>query len=168
MQRAEVPIPSGHRVKRECSEQRFPYLLATEREEAVEQEGEAERELVEERGRTTEQEDKEGRSTTTGREGATGRAAAEEGAKAAERKGATGREGATERGALRHVYLESLLQDALEAKGYRSPTWRILRALQATINANVVIGETRLTAAPFFEGAGRPSVPFLDLSKGEE
>ncbi len=86
------------------------------REEAVEQEGEAERELVEERGRTTEQEGKAGSNTATGREG---RAAAEEGAKAAERTGATGREGATERGALdllRHVYLESLLQDALEAK----------------------------------------------------
>jgi len=37
--------------------------------------------------------------------------------------------------------LESLFQDDLEAKGYRSPTWRILRALQATIKANVVIGE---------------------------
>ena len=91
------------------------------------------------------------------------------GVKAAERKGTTGREGATERGALdllRHVYLESLFQDALEAKGYRSPTWRILRALQATINANVVIGESRLTAAPFFEGAGRPSVPFWGPQQG--
>jgi hypothetical protein len=69
---------------------------------------------------------------------------------------------------LRHVYLESLFQDALEANGYRSPTWRILRALQAIIKANVVIGESRLTAAPFFEGAGRPSGPFGDLSKGGE
>ena len=139
------------------------------REEVAEQECEAERESVEKRGKTAEQEDKEGSSTVTGREGATGRAAAEEGAKAAERKGATGREGATEKGALdllRHVYLESLLQDTLEAKGYRSPTWRILRALQATINANVVIGETRLTAAPFFEGAGRPSVPFWGPQQG--
>jgi hypothetical protein len=62
--------------------------------------------------------------------------------------------------------LESLFQDALEAKGYRSPTWRILRALQATINANVVIGESRLTAAPFFEGVGRPSVPFWGPQQG--
>ena len=67
---------------------------------------------------------------------------------------------------MRHVYLESLFQDTLEAKGYRSPTWRILRALQATINANVVIGESRLTAAPFFEGAGRPSVPFWGPQQG--
>ena len=108
------------------------------REEAVGQEGAAEREHVEERGGTTEQEGKAGSNEATGREGATGREAADEGAKAAERKGTTGREGATERGALdllRHIYLESLFQDALEANGYRSPTWRILRALQAIINA---------------------------------
>jgi hypothetical protein len=67
---------------------------------------------------------------------------------------------------LRHVYLESLFQDALEANGYRSPTWRILRALQAIIKANVVIGESRLTAAPFFEGAGRPSGPFWGPQQG--
>ena len=67
---------------------------------------------------------------------------------------------------MRHVYLESLFQDALEANGYRSPTWRILRALQAIIKANVVIGESRLTAAPFFEGAGRPSGPFWGPQQG--
>ncbi len=65
-----------------------------------------------------------------------------------------------------HIYLESHYQDALEAKGYRSPTWRILRALQAIIKANVVIGESRLTAAPFFEGAGRPSGPFWGPQQG--
>ena len=53
-----------------------------------------------------------------------------------------------------------------QANGYRSPTWRILRALQAIINANVVIGESRLTAAPFFEGAGRPSGPFWGPQQG--
>ena len=47
-----------------------------------------------------------------------------------------------------------------------SPTWRILRALQAIIKANVVIGESRLTAAPFFEGAGRPSGPFWGPQQG--
>jgi hypothetical protein len=139
------------------------------REEVVGQEGAAEREHVEERGGTTEQEGKAGSNAATGRGGATGREAADEGVKAAKRKGTTGREGATERGALdllRHVYLESLFQDALEANGYRSPTWRILRALQAIIKANVVIGESRLTAAPFFEGAGRPSGPFWGPQQG--
>jgi hypothetical protein len=67
---------------------------------------------------------------------------------------------------LRHIYLESHYQDALEAKGYRSPTWRILRAVQAIIKANVVIGESRLTAAPFFEGVGRPSGPFWGPQQG--
>ena len=36
----------------------------------------------------------------------------------------------------------------------------------ALLNANVVIGESRLTAAPFFEGAGRPSVPFWGPQQG--
>ena len=96
---------------------------------------------------------------------------ADAGAKAAEREGTTRREGATEREALdllRHVYLESLLQDTLEEKGYRSPTWRILRALQATINANVVIGETRLTAAPSSKVRDDRLYLFGDLSKGGE
>jgi hypothetical protein len=108
------------------------------REEAVGREGAAEREHVEERGGAAEQEGKAGSNAATGREGVTGREEADEGVGATERKGTTGREGATERGALdllRHIYLESLFQDALEANGYRSPTWRILRALQAIINA---------------------------------
>ena len=36
------------------------------------------------------------------------------------------------------VYQETHVQNILEASGYRTPTWRILRALQSTINANVV------------------------------
>jgi hypothetical protein len=61
---------------------------------------------------------------------------------------------------LRLVYEETHVQNILEASGYRTPTWRILRALQSTINANVVVGESIITAAAFFEGAGRPSQPF--------
>ena len=38
--------------------------------------------------------------------------------------------------------------------------------MQATINANVVIGESRLIAAPIFEGAGRLSVPFWGPQQG--
>ena len=115
------------------------------REEVVGQGGATEREHVEERGGTTEQEGKAGSNAATGREGATGREAADEGVKAAKRKGTTGREGATERGALdllRHVYLESLFQDALEEKGYRSPTWqrasggRVTTARQTTTRAS--------------------------------
>jgi len=157
------------------------------REEAAGREGVAGRENVEERGGEAEQEGTAGRNTATGREGTTGREEvdgrkgdggregvtgreeAAERVRADERKGTAGREGATGREALdllRHIYLESHYQDALEAKGYRSPTWHILRLLPAIIKANVVIGESRLTAAPFFEGAGRQSGPFWGPQQG--
>ena len=57
---------------------------------------------------------------------------------------------------LRLVYQETHIQTALAASGYRTPTWRILHALQSTINANVVVGESIITASAFFkfEGAG--------------
>jgi hypothetical protein len=51
-------------------------------------------------------------------------------------------------------------QNILETSGYRSATLRILRALQSIIKANVVVGESTIDAAPFFEGVGRPSKPF--------
>jgi len=58
---------------------------------------------------------------------------------------------------LRLIHEETYHQNILEAIGYRSPTWRILGALQSVIKANVVVGESTIMAAPFFEGAGRPS-----------
>ena len=48
----------------------------------------------------------------------------------------------------------------------RSPTWRILRALQSCSKAKVLIGESMITAAPFFEGAGRPSKPYWGPQQG--
>jgi hypothetical protein len=54
----------------------------------------------------------------------------------------------------------------LEASKYRSPTWCILRALQSIFQANVVVGESTITAAPFFEGVGRPSKPFWGPQQG--
>jgi len=157
------------------------------KEEAAGREGAAGRENVEERGGSAEQEgtvgcdaateregttgreEDDGRKGAGGREGVTGREETAERVRAAERKGTAEREGATGREALdllRHIYLESHDQDALEAKGYRSPIWCILRALQAIIKANVVIGESRLAAAPFFEGEGRPSGPFWGPQQG--
>ena len=61
---------------------------------------------------------------------------------------------------LRYIHEEVHLQNTLEASGYRSPTWRILRALQFCSKAKVLVGESMITAAPFFEGAGRPSKPY--------
>ena len=67
---------------------------------------------------------------------------------------------------LRKIHEEVHLQNTLEASGYRSPTWRILRALQSCTKAKVLIGESTVTAAPFFEGAGRPSKPYWGPQQG--
>jgi hypothetical protein len=67
---------------------------------------------------------------------------------------------------LRLIYEETHHQNVLEASGYRSPTWCILRALQSIFQANVVVGESIISAAPFFEGAGRPSKPFWGPQQG--
>ena len=67
---------------------------------------------------------------------------------------------------LRLIYEETHHQTILEASGYRSPTWCILRALQSIFQANVFVGESTITAAPFFEGAGRPSKSFWGPQQG--
>jgi hypothetical protein len=68
---------------------------------------------------------------------------------------------------LRLIHEETHHQNILEASGYRFPTWCILRTLQAIIKANVVVGESTITAAPFFEGVGRPSKPFWGPQQGQ-
>jgi hypothetical protein len=67
---------------------------------------------------------------------------------------------------LRLIYEETHHQTILEASEYRSPTWCILRALQTIFQANVVVGESTITASPFFEGAGRPSKSFWGPQQG--
>ena len=67
---------------------------------------------------------------------------------------------------LRSIHEEVHLQNTLEASGYRSPTWRILRALQVCSEAKALVGESMITAAPFFEGAGRPSKPYWGPQQG--
>ena len=67
---------------------------------------------------------------------------------------------------LRLIYEERHHQNILEASGYRSPTWCILRALRSIFQANVVVGESTITTAPFFEGAGRPSKSFWGPQQG--
>jgi hypothetical protein len=46
-------------------------------------------------------------------------------------------------------------QEHLEATGYRSPTWKVLRALQSLLSAVQLQEESAVTAPPFFPGAGR-------------
>jgi hypothetical protein len=66
------------------------------------------------------------------------------------------------------IHAETHHQNTLETSGYRSPAWQILRALQSIIKANVVIGESTITAAPFFDGTGRPSRSFWGPQQGRK
>ena len=51
-------------------------------------------------------------------------------------------------------------QERLEAAGYRSPTWRVLRALQALLSTTHLQGESAVAAPPFFSNASRGIVRF--------
>jgi hypothetical protein len=69
---------------------------------------------------------------------------------------------------LRQVHEDTQHQDRIEACSYWSPTWQILRALKSTNAAKLVVGESAVTAAPFFESAGRPSKPFWGPQQGSK
>jgi hypothetical protein len=56
-------------------------------------------------------------------------------------------------------------QKRLEAAGYRSPTWKVLRALQPLLSATQLQGESAVTAPPFFRNAGR-TVRFCEKEQG--
>ena len=64
------------------------------------------------------------------------------------------------------VHQEAHYQSQIEAEGYRSPSWRILRALKSVHGATRLQGETAVTAAPFFESAGRGDTTFWGDSQG--
>ena len=51
-----------------------------------------------------------------------------------------------------------------EEAGYRSPTWRLLRALQQVNKATRIGGETIMSAPPFFESASRGDLTILGRS----
>jgi hypothetical protein len=57
-------------------------------------------------------------------------------------------------------------QDRLEATGYRSPTWRVLRALQSLLSAVQLQEESAVTATPFFPSAGRGTTRFWGNKQG--
>ena len=57
-------------------------------------------------------------------------------------------------------------QERLEAAGYRSPTWRVLRALQFLFSATQLQGASVVTAPPFFPNAGRGTVRFWGNEQG--
>ena len=58
------------------------------------------------------------------------------------------------------------LQERLETMGYRSPTWRLLRALQSLLSAVQLQGESAVTATPFFPSAGRGTTKFWGKRQG--
>jgi hypothetical protein len=66
------------------------------------------------------------------------------------------------------VYEETQHQDRIEACGYRSATWRIFRALKSNNQAKVLVGESAITTAPFFESAGRQSKLFSGPQQGNK
>ena len=57
-------------------------------------------------------------------------------------------------------------QEQIEADGYRSPSWRILRALQKVYEAEQLQGESAVTAPPFFRSAGRGERVFWGREQG--
>ena len=64
------------------------------------------------------------------------------------------------------VHTEMNHQNNIEAGKYRSPTWRVLKALQKINNAQMIIGESAVSAAPCFASAGRPGIPFWGPQTG--
>jgi hypothetical protein len=57
-------------------------------------------------------------------------------------------------------------QKCFEAMGYRSPTWRLLRALQSFFLAVQLQGESAVTAPPFIPSAGRGTTRFWGKEQG--
>jgi hypothetical protein len=64
------------------------------------------------------------------------------------------------------IRAEVELQERLETMGYRSPTWRLLRALQSLLSAVQLQGESAVTAPPFFPSAGRGTTKFWGKRRG--
>jgi len=58
------------------------------------------------------------------------------------------------------IRAEVELQERLETMGYRSPTRRLLRALQSLLSAVQLQGESAVTAPPFSPSAGRGTTKF--------
>jgi hypothetical protein len=62
------------------------------------------------------------------------------------------------------IRAEVVQQERLEAMGYRSPTWRLLRALQSLLSAVQLQGESAVS--PFFPSAGRGTTRFWGKEQG--
>ena len=65
-----------------------------------------------------------------------------------------------EQGMEKFIREEVDYQEQLEAAGYRSPTLKVLRALQSLLAAEQLQGESTVTTPPFPPSAGRGTVQF--------
>jgi hypothetical protein len=65
-----------------------------------------------------------------------------------------------EQGMEKFIREEVDYQEQLEAAGYRSPTLKVLRALQSLLAAEQLQGESAVTTPPFPPSAGRGTVQF--------
>jgi hypothetical protein len=74
--------------------------------------------------------------------------------------------GKDERSMAMFIRKEVEHQERLEAAGYRSPTWRVLRALQSLLSATQLQGESAAAAPPFFPNVVRGTVRFLRNEQG--
>ena len=74
--------------------------------------------------------------------------------------------GKDERSMAMFIRKEVEHQERLEAAGYLSPTWRVLRALQSLLSATQLQGESAVAAPPFFPNAGRGTVRFWGNEQG--
>jgi hypothetical protein len=76
------------------------------------------------------------------------------------------KKGVIEQGMEKFIREEVEYQDQLKPAGYRSPTWKVLRALQPLLAAEQLQGESVVTAPPFFPNAGRGTVQFWREARG--
>jgi len=76
------------------------------------------------------------------------------------------RKGGTEEDLMSFIKKEVEYQGKIEATGYCSPTWRLQRALRGLLNGTCLLGESAVTAPPFFDGASRGASPFWGTAKG--
>ena len=76
------------------------------------------------------------------------------------------KKGVIEQGMEKFIREEVEYQDQLEAAGYRSPTWKVLRALQPLLAAEQLQGESAVTAPSFSPNAGRGTVQFWGETRG--
>ncbi len=74
--------------------------------------------------------------------------------------------GEDERGMEMFIREEVEHQRRQEAAGYRSPTWRVLRALKFLLSTTQLLGESAVTAPPFCPSADSGTVRFWGKEQG--